>query len=415
MGSPGKPPTKPTDVITLSRELADQALATLWHHQAGPHGDRMYQFDQLHPLGRVLLEPLWNHIGAYRSLLISPHRHLSWVPFWTLPVPGGQDGARLGFDKVVTMLPSAGGLVHLRGGPETPGRGYLGVGVDGDGKIPLVELEVQLAKNRCFPQGVVRLGGEGTIAVLLEPRPRLAVLHICSHGTEDPPTLVLWGDGRPAYLSPDEVQQGLGVRADVIVLSGCFTGQVKLEEAAEFMGTARGLLLKAGARALVGTLWACGELETTLFTDRLLQDSRGYKPLGEAMRSATAWLATCTVGDVSAWLNDPEVETAAGQLGPACRRRLAAYRLGFADLDPSRAAFPSVQRWGPFFLLGDPETTLESHIKSLPGAVFTFRHSRDWRLAASSGLPARKKAISAWMGSVSWNSSTRRWEKRRWK
>ena len=340
----------------VDSDEVEAAVRNLWQFLDSNNGILFQIYpDQLNALSDLLIGPISLALAEYETVLICPHLYLAHIPFWALPLNQSPAQTVLNDARTMSIVPSASALVYFRGKHPVQGKGYVGMGVDGKGDIPLVELEVQLAEMRHFPGGATYVGSECNLSRLLEDHLRVGILHIASHAFSEPPALLLWGKDGPEPLSLNDALHRLETTADVVILDGCFTGRINLSEKAEFMGLARGFMVRCGAQSMVVSLWECGELSGLLLSDVLLRQYAGGMSIGKSLRAANDWLMKCTVGEVQEFLMHDDVLNLESRMRPDIRRKLKEYRQYYEDWDPNERAFPHMQLWAPFFLLGDPD------------------------------------------------------------
>jgi CHAT domain-containing protein len=201
------------------------------------------------------------------------------------------------------------------------------------------------------------------------------LLHFATHGHIDPASaahsaLLLAGDRLPDEA--EQVKQNKKVYtgrltvaaiaswqldADLVTLSACETGLGRKTAGDGFLGFAH-VLLKAGARSLVVSLWKVDDAATALlmtrFYENLLGRRAGLKvPLGRAaaLREAQQWLRT---------LPGAEAEALAARLSGGELRGTVGAQKPLAPTAPAAAAaddrpYAHPYYWSAFILLGDPD------------------------------------------------------------
>jgi Tfp pilus assembly protein PilF len=258
-------------------------------------------------------------------------------------------------------------LAATRGEPGTP--------------LPGSRREVQ-ALAGLFPKDrtTVLLGSEASEQCLdeLAAAGRLKdvrILHLATHGRIDPASahhsaLLLAADRLPdeaeqvkqnkkVYTGELKVQALAAWRldADLVTLSACETGLGQKTAGDGFLGFTH-MLLAAGARSLVVSLWEVDDASTALLMMRFYENLLGQRadlkgPLGraEALRQAQRWLHE---------LRRPEAEALAAQLsggvlrgtiGPEKAPGPGAPPVG----QPGDRPFAHSYYWSAFILLGDPD------------------------------------------------------------
>jgi CHAT domain-containing protein len=145
--------------------------------------------------------------------------------------------------------------------------------------------------------------------------------------------------------------------ADLVTLSACETGLGQKSVGDGFLGFTH-VLLKAGARSLVVSLWKVDDAATALlmtrFYENLLGQREGLKaPLGRAaaLREAQQWLRTlprAQAEGLTARLSGGELRGTVGAQKPAAPAEATR-----AEKDERPYAHPYY--WSAFILLGDPD------------------------------------------------------------
>ncbi|MDX2146441.1 MAG: CHAT domain-containing tetratricopeptide repeat protein [Planctomycetota bacterium] len=266
----------------LARGLAGTASERL-------RGDARRCFDDL---GRVLLQPVVESLGACHRLVIVPMGPLHGTPF---------DAARIGNEDAIdrysiSVLPSAGVLSVLPGerGWLAPG-GAVCIGV-ADERAPRAEEEARTVamcirgvnggEGHCDDGVTLCVGAGATRERVAKVCRGAGLIHVASHArfiASNPAASGLkLSDG---WLAADQIA-AMDLHGATVVLSGCETGRVRISGADEQTGLARALLA-AGAASLIISLWPVHDETTTrLMTDaysRAMADGRG---LGYGLREA---------------------------------------------------------------------------------------------------------------------------------
>jgi tetratricopeptide (TPR) repeat protein len=246
--------------------------------------------------------------------------------------------------------------------------------------LPGTRREVQ-ALAALFPEGKAQLllGSDASEQRLdeLAAAHRLKdfrVLHFATHGAIDwaaplrsallladdqlPDAQVRARAGEKVYTGrlTAEALAGWDLDADLVVLSACDTGLGKPAGGEGLLGFSQ-VLFRAGARALVVSLWQVDDASTALLMARFYENLLGRRaglqgplPRAEALREAKDWLRH---------LPRPEAEALAARLtggelrGTVSPLRPAAPAAGSADAGGRPYAHPYY--WSAFVLLGDPD------------------------------------------------------------
>ena len=281
-------------------------------------------------LGRLVLAPVAGLLRARRLLVVAPGA-LQYVPFASLPLPGGAPTLLSRFELV--SAPSASVIATLRDEPrEHPATRVAAVFADPvfertDPRLPKVANARDTARSerrsdaalRAVRGGLARLpfsrGEADSIASLMSPRdsleaigfaanraaatsPALAdyrIVHFATHAvlnTRQPElsgvVLSLFdarGQPQDGFLRLHDVYN-LRLGADLVVLSGCQTALGKDLKGEGLIGLTRGFMY-AGARGVVASLWQVDDASTAELMKRfyraMLKD--GQRP-SAALRTA---------------------------------------------------------------------------------------------------------------------------------
>ncbi|GAA0390573.1 hypothetical protein Acor_47320 [Acrocarpospora corrugata] len=247
-------------------------------------------------LAAVLLAPVHDALAAHRNVLLVPSGALHSLPFGVLP----WRGAPLAAQRTLSVLPGAGALAFLRPiRPETFADGrLLAVGdpacmryPDAAGepgrharRLPASGLEASLIARRFPGEAEALLGREATRDAVLAAAADASVVHLATHARLDEASplssAVLFSDGES--LSVAELA-GVTLRADLVVLSACRTGQGGVSPGDDVQGLLSGVLA-AGAGAAVVTLWPVHDLPTALFMTDFHRRLRTAGSVPEALR-----------------------------------------------------------------------------------------------------------------------------------
>lgn len=234
----------------------------------------------------LLLRPIEARLGA-RRLVIVPHRMLYYVPFHAL-----HDGTGYLIERrEICCVPSASLLQHCLARPRRPLQHALLIGVP-DAWTPRVREEVTTLAP-LFPEAVVLLEAQATLAALRAHAPAADVLHFACHGHFRPDnplfSSVRLADG---WLTVRDAYE-LDLRCELVVLSACETGAGRVAPGDELIGLARGFF-SAGAPALLVSLWAVDDAATAgLMASFYAQLRAGAGPAAALRQAQCEWLARC--------------------------------------------------------------------------------------------------------------------------
>lgn len=238
----------------------------------------------LERLGTTLVVPLLDHIDG-RQIVVVPFGDLHDLPVHAFRVQGEPLALRCELSYAL----SAASLVEARRMPANGARIVACGSSPGDG---MQEIQGELEDlGRLFPD-LQRLEPEELIGSLEAGTLSGRVLHLAAHA--------LYRHRRPVFsgiclgerfLLAHDVQR-LRMPFDLIVLSGCETGRHRRVPGEECYGLSRALF-GAGARAVVGSLWAVDDAATRLF----MRTFYGELSLGAPARSALARTQRLLVSD----------------------------------------------------------------------------------------------------------------------
>jgi len=162
------------------------------------------------------------------------------------------------------------------------GRALL-LGAPGEA-IPQVEDEIR-AIARLFDDPVACIGPEATRAALERYAPGSRVIHLAAHGVfrHDNPlfSALKLSD---TWLNFHDIYN-LDLRADLVTLSGCYSGLNRIAQGDELLGLARGFFY-AGAASLLVSLWAVNDRATSEFMQAFYRRYQAGRPKPAALREA---------------------------------------------------------------------------------------------------------------------------------
>jgi tetratricopeptide (TPR) repeat protein len=290
----------------------------------------------LHELGTMLFGDLLNGVGATR-LLVIPDGPLNGVPFSALPA--GRNSLDTILDRfVLGYAPSLN--LALRTPDRAPPR-HIQVAVVSDPVYAADDRRLRLAMNSSTtlrgprepsPNNFTRLvhsaaearavvkalGSKETIElagfdatperVLALTSRDLGVLHFATHAAarrDSPDQSALFlseyaPDGAPladSRITVDEIARS-GLRADVVVLSGCATGDGSELRGEGVLGLTYGFLAN-GSHAVVASLWPIEDASTARFMNEFYSAYRADGRPAHALR--TAQLRTRDIAATAVW------------------------------------------------------------------------------------------------------------------
>ncbi len=247
--------------------------------------------EEARALGKVLLDPVMDKIGAAEIVGIVPHRDLHYVSFAALR----NTKDYLIDEKSLFYLPTASlfqysikrriDMPKLEMKTLAVGNPDLG---DLDTDLPLAELEAKSIRwSFPFVDLLVRDGATET--KVIGDIDQYHILHIASHGEFDTSNPLLSAlrfakdDNNNGALTAKEVF-ALNLNADIVVMSACQTGLGKVTSGDEVLGLNRAFLY-SGAHSLVSTLWRVDDLGSAVLMKHFYRGFRNSNK-AEALRKA---------------------------------------------------------------------------------------------------------------------------------
>ena len=255
-----------------------------------------HSFDSLRNMYDLIIAPIRDLLQD-GDLIIVPDGPLFLVPYNVLQ-HGEKKETEYLFEKFsIRIVPSLTSLKLISDEDNSSKSGVLLVGVPhhvGLPELEYAEKEIQSIKNLLEneTQNVTTLiDKQATKEAVKEKIRSVALIHIAAHATKETGEIDLAGNDRLTML---DVQQ---VKARLVVLSCCFTGQGKIT-ADGVIGIARAFL-GAGARSVLMTLWEIHDRVNMLIMKEF------YKHLAERKRASEALNETLkyckTQYDVKFW------------------------------------------------------------------------------------------------------------------
>lgn len=271
-----------------------------------------------------------------RRLLVLPDGPLNGMPFAALPLSGGKSREQLLDRFVVTAAPSL--ALALRPGNSTAGAprrvavvsdpvytpddrrltlatnppsNYRGEAPIGRlARLPYSAIEARAVVHAFEGADVIELAGFNATArrVIELPSSELDVLHFATHAVarkDAPEQSALFlsefaADGSPLKLdrlTTDDIVRS-GLRADVVVLSGCATGDGRELRGEGVLGLTYGFLAN-GSNTVVASLWPVEDALTARFMEEFYAAYRASGRAADALR--TAQIRTRGSGSDSVW------------------------------------------------------------------------------------------------------------------
>jgi tetratricopeptide (TPR) repeat protein len=254
----------------------------------------------LDELGARLLGPLSRELDG-RPLVIVPYGDLHELPFQAFRVENVPLIAR---HEVAYGL-SAGQLAGVRRRARPAARSVLATGVPHAG-LPRIPEELE-ALASTWGGALQRVAPNELLARLQTESGRAGMLHLAGHGLFEPGhpsfSAVCLGD---AFLMAHDIRR-LSLQLDLVVLSGCETGRRRRVGGEELLGLPSAWLA-AGARAVLGSLWAVEDgdardaavavhAELARGATARQAVTRAQRALRDAGRDELGWAALSLTGD----------------------------------------------------------------------------------------------------------------------
>jgi CHAT domain-containing protein/tetratricopeptide (TPR) repeat protein len=250
-----------------------------------------------------------------------------------------------------SLLPAVGLLRHVSAQP-LPRHERCFIAGDSRGDLPGASRECQMIAQAVG--AVPALGQKCTVQALhhtLAQGP-LDVIHLAVHGMGDRARgrysgLVMADAQQGSALVPFDQLTAVGLRADLVVLSGCSTAVSGPLHRSRMAGVSVAAI-ESGARSVIGCLWPVDDIAAEMFMKAF------YGELVQAWNSGPVDLRACMDAGraaVRTWLASAAVPAGHARDGTRDMPAEIAGAPGQAPLDPADAAALS---WAPFILIGDP-------------------------------------------------------------
>jgi CHAT domain-containing protein len=269
----------------------------------------------------VLLGRLLDGVTEQR-LLVLPDGPLNTLPFAALPMPGSKSRHQLIDRFVIGVAPSL-ALALKPAEPDSsdrlrvavvsdpvytpddrrlaanpgPSPNYRGVETSHLARLAYSAIEARAVVRAFQDADVIELAGFNATArrVIELPSEDLDVLHFATHAMarrDSPEQSALFlsefaADGSPLAsdrLTADDIARS-GLRADVVVLSGCATGDGRELRGEGVLGLTYGFLGN-GAHTVVASLWPVEDALTARFMEEFYAAYRATGRAADALRAA---------------------------------------------------------------------------------------------------------------------------------
>jgi CHAT domain-containing protein/tetratricopeptide (TPR) repeat protein len=246
---------------------------------------------KLAEVSRLLIDPVAKILPRENQrLIVVPTGYLDYLPFEALKLP---DGRSMIDAFTISYLPSASALQFMSAGKPLTGSLFLGaigdVSVDGAEALPGTLIEVD-AISRLDPGATRAIGEDFTHDAARDALTKYDIVHFATHGDIDSnaplfsAVLTSPGAHEASHFFLYEIQ-ALKLKAGLVVLSACQTGNGRLLRGDEVAGFTRTLLL-AGADTVVASLWDVSDESTAKLMEGFYQSLGAGQPPAIALRAA---------------------------------------------------------------------------------------------------------------------------------
>ena len=319
-------------IIDVTEEEIRAAKTLIWSFGKSPIiiQRNIAYFQQI---GAKLLRPALEYLDPCDVLYIVPHKDLHYLPLHAIKI----NGTLLCDQFAIVYLPNASLLKFCQANNAARKNSKfkfksifsMGVGAKEDSRgsqkkfVQEVEEIVEIFdtdSSNCYA------GVNATKKKFFEYAPECDLIHIASHGYFDTLSplgsgpLLAWGRRLPSRMTTNDTSKHiltagefyqLKLTANLVVLSGCFTGRNDVRPGDELFGLVRGLLI-AGAPSMLLSLWEAHHDATIAFvklfytelsqgTPKVLAYQKAQKQLKalSAFQELRYWAPYILVGD---WL-----------------------------------------------------------------------------------------------------------------
>lgn len=266
----------------ISTGLSALKLAMAMAALPGGHRLAQQRLGQLHEL---LIRPLAERLAGFRQIIVVPHGLLHYLPFHALYDSDTHrylvETHALSYLPCASLLP----IVQEQGRrcrAESSDIEALIVAHSAGGWLPSVRDEASRIAQ-LFP-GSIFTEHEATVHAVRDRAEHYRLLHIAAHGRFRPDaplfSAVQLEDGELTVID----LFNLNLKASLVTLSACETGNSAVSGGDELIGLARACLY-AGAASLLLTLWRVDDRATAGWIETFYQTLRAGKTKAEAMRA----------------------------------------------------------------------------------------------------------------------------------
>ncbi|MEV6421355.1 CHAT domain-containing protein [Streptomyces sp. NPDC051662] len=251
----------------------------------------------------ALVETVTRHSEPGEPVCLVPHGVLHEVPLHAVAT----GGVPLAVRNPVQVVQSASLLADLYRDTAPPAPRGLCVFADSRSDQPLVHARAEARSMAgAFGERAEVLSGDRVTRRTVLDRlvhSEATAVHFACHGVLAPDDIagsaISCADGP---LTMDDLL-GLRIRADLVTLSACRSGESRGRPGDERLGLARAFLI-AGAKSVLVTQWQVDDLSTALFMERFYDLLVAGAPRGRALHEARATVRGMTTDAAVRWCED---------------------------------------------------------------------------------------------------------------
>ena len=342
-------------VISLAASLHDDLALAFerdrhrLHHVTPDHDGILHMPWPLPLLRGRLLMPLAQSMAGKSRVVIVPYGLLHYIPFHALFAQASEDHI-----SEIVYTPSATVLLdYCRVKPSTQRRHALVFSAGDDLRYAAREAAVVAARLPVSRPD----GAAATLAAALPRNPCASLLHLACHARFDPDDPLASGlalaDGR---LTMRQVLDELHLEADLVVLSGCETGQSRLHRGDELIGLVRAFIY-AGTPSVLVSLWPVDDISTGLLMETFYDHLLASRSPAVALAHAQQTLRTMSTAALNERLIVSGLSLQEANAEIARLRQAAAKIVNLTPGPELLLAHPYF--WASFILVGDRLTASE--------------------------------------------------------
>ncbi len=257
---------------------------------------------RLQKLYQILIEPIAKYLPTdpNAKVVFIPHQELLLVPFAALK---DVNGKYLIEKHTISISPAIQVLQLVQQQPKVINKNALVVGITDlpsiqilptDNQIILEKIPAAATEARAIAQLLKTqplIGKQATKATVLQLMPKVGMIHLATHGIIDD----ILGTGVPGAiaLTPTGTDRGLltsseiatiPLKASLIVLSACHTGQGRISGDG-IIGLSRSLI-SAGAKSVIVSLWNVPDTPTAALMIQFHQQLQQHQDKASALRQS---------------------------------------------------------------------------------------------------------------------------------